>query len=638
MTQRADPSGPCYFGVWFGSSYTVCAGYDFKAQKFVIGKNDLSFGSSLSRPYASKSYSWTKTSNGKYPAHRFAFTLIGNKATIYLDGVQVLTSTNSAFASSGDILLMYSKGEAVIDNVAVSNADYNVATDTGATVMKVDFESGTASLAGWTLGGYITTDIREFDMRDYLPESHVHTNELVASHEATYFHGAYEEYECSACHLRTVVETGAALSDGALVYVAALGATCTANGNIEYWYGRDGRRYSDAAGNNEIAAASVGIAALGHELVYHPAIHASAPEDGFIEYWTCSRCLRSYADANAATEIDLTKSAATREVEREIGAIGTVKYREESQVNGSGIVGTFTTGEGNSNYSVLDVGNSGQKLNADYTLEMTIRIRDVDLETQIGGASGAFFGLYCENFTVGYDFATERWGISPTAGLFASYAFHPSETGTMCVLCDSYFHTVTIECTTGAIRVFVDGSSVLSASSLVRENNRYSIFYPRLCTVEFASYAFKYNGTWVNDHLTGAAIVSASTWTSRGSAYATTAETFTGSTLADSLRAIENAERMYGELSANEKLLVSNYAQLVRARTMYDLLASGGEGVRGDVDLDGSVNAADVIKIMRYLVGFDQPEFFVRFADYDGDGKVNARDVLTLMLALVNGD
>ena len=641
VTQRSSPSGPCYVGVWFGSGYSICAGYDFSAQKLVIGKNSLSFESSISSPYASKSYSWGRTQSGAYPVHRFAFNLQGNTASIYIDGVKMLSCKKSAFASSGDILLMYTKGECVIDNIVAADSAYDIAADSGSAVMKVDFENGSSSLDGWTLGGYITTDVRGFDLSDYCPDSHVHTNTLIATHTATFNHGSYEEYECSGCHKRTIVDTGAALADDALVHMSAVDPGCFENGHIEYWYDRSGKRYSDAAGNNVISADSTVIPALGHELVRHPAIYADSPEQSFIEYWSCSRCQRSFADADALTEISPIKTAAVREVEREIAAIGAVKYHEETSFTTSGIVGTFGNGAGNTNYSVLDVGNSGQKLNADYRVEMTVRVRDVDRATEIGGASGAFFGLGCENFTVGFDFATNRWGISPTACLFASYAFHPSELGSTCVLDDGYFHTVAFDCSDDAIRVFVDDSCVLNATSLVREDNRYCIFYPRLCTVDFACYSFKYNGLWMNDHLTGRAIVSASTWRDKGSGYGTTVQSFSGSTFADSLRAIEYAESLYAALSPNDKLLVSNYKALVAAREAYNRLAT--ESDYGDVNGDGEVTSRDIILIRQYVANYDNNtgrstvDVFSG-ADANGDGQISTKDIVLIRRYVANYD
>jgi len=622
VASRSNPTGPCYIGVWFGK-YSICAAYDFTAQKFVIGSNNMEFKSSISKPLASKAYSWTRMSNGEYPAHRFAFSLVGNTATIYLDGTPMLSYTDKSFASSDDVLLLYTKGEFIIDNITVSDSDYDVAAGTGNTILATDFENGSESLSDWILGGYITTDIREFDMSGYFSESHTHMNVLKASHEATYSHGSYDEYECSLCHKRTIVETGDVLVGDVLVHKREVKPTCTDDGHLEYWYDREGKRFSDAAGDNETSLSEITTSALGHDLTYYPAIEASSAEEGFVEYWRCSRCKKCFAEADGKTEIGLVKTNAIRETEKSIAAIGKVKYREESYVNGSGIVGTFMSFDGNACYSVLDVGNSASKLNADYTVEMLIRIRDVDKETIIGGIPGAFFGLSCENFTVGYDFVTEKWGISPISGLFASYPFNPSETGPMCVLDDGYFHNIRFECTTEAIRVFVDDTCVLNSSSLVRENNRYCIFYPRMCTVEFASYAFKYNGVWLNDHLKGRDIISASTWTSRGSGYGTTVQNFSGTTLIDSLRAIEYAESLYDSLSANEKLLVSNYDVLVDARNTYDWLEV--RPLYGDANDDGKVNISDVSAILKHIVGWDI-QINTELADVNCDGKINLSD------------
>ena len=463
--------------------------------------------------------------------------------------------------------------------------------------------------------------------------SHTHTNELIASHEATYFHGSYDEYECASCHTRTIVETGGAISGDAIVRLAALDPTCSAAGHIGYWYDRAGNRFSDAAGKTPLTAPTA-IAALGHDLVRHPAVKTTDDAEGSIEYWSCRRCRKSFADANAAIEIDPEKSDDVREVERAISAIGDVKYREETTLSASGVVGTFT---GSNGYSLFTVGNSGAKLNADYTVEMIVRFRDVDYATEIGGESGAFFGMGCENFTVGYDFASEKWGVSPTSGLFGSYAFHPSEAGTTCVLDDGCFHKIRIECTTAAIRVFVDGSCALSATSLVRENDKYCIFYPRLCVVEFASYAFMYNGAWVNDHLTGGAIANASTWQDRGEAYGKKVTSFTGSMFADSLSAIEYAESLFAGLSEDEKLIVPNRAALASARTTYDLLAAGHVFADGDVNRDGTLNARDVISLMRYLVGCRDYDFCADLADVFADGTLNARDVIALMKTVASG-
>ena len=58
---------------------------------------------------------------------------------------------------------------------------------------------------------------------------------------------------------------------------------------------------------------------------------------------------------------------------------------------------------------------------------------------------------------------------------------------------------------------------------------------------------------------------------------------------------------------------------------------------KGDVNGDGKINAQDVIKIMRYLVGWSDYELDTALADYNGDGKVNIRDVCLILKDIVNG-
>ena len=58
----------------------------------------------------------------------------------------------------------------------------------------------------------------------------------------------------------------------------------------------------------------------------------------------------------------------------------------------------------------------------------------------------------------------------------------------------------------------------------------------------------------------------------------------------------------------------------------------------GDANGDGTINAMDVVAIMKYSVGKREKHFFESAADYDGNGRINAKDVLALMLDIVNGE
>ena len=57
----------------------------------------------------------------------------------------------------------------------------------------------------------------------------------------------------------------------------------------------------------------------------------------------------------------------------------------------------------------------------------------------------------------------------------------------------------------------------------------------------------------------------------------------------------------------------------------------------GDLDGDGAINAADVIALMRHIIGLVDDGSAAEYADYNGDGFVNNRDVLLMMLDIANG-
>ena len=294
VTERSNPVGPCYFGVWLGDTYSVLAGYDFTMQKFVVGGVGMTYSQSMTDIIAQADYSWQKKADGYYPMHRFAINVQGNSLKIYMDGTQVLSTSSSRIGASktkNDLVLLYTKGEFCLDNFVVSKTSYNVATGSGSTIWTNDCESGMTKMSDWTFGGYTTVDVREYDIRNNFPENHVHSNSLIASHAANEYHGSYDEYECTVCYVRTVVDTGnpPTAHTHSLTHFAAVSAACTAPGSIEYWYcARCGKYFSDSAGNNEITADDIATSELGHD----PVETTKAPTclwDGWTRY-VCSRC------------------------------------------------------------------------------------------------------------------------------------------------------------------------------------------------------------------------------------------------------------------------------------------------------------------------------------------------------------
>ena len=81
-------------------------------------------------------------------------------------------------------------------------------------------------------------------------------------------------------------------------------ATCTQAGNEAYYLcSHCGKLFADENGETEVSEADVTIAALGHEMTHHEAVAATCTEDGNLEYWSCSRCELNFSDAEGTKEI-----------------------------------------------------------------------------------------------------------------------------------------------------------------------------------------------------------------------------------------------------------------------------------------------------------------------------------------------
>ena len=91
-----------------------------------------------------------------------------------------------------------------------------------------------------------------------------------------------------------------------LEHVVLVTASCTEKGVKEHWKCKDcGKLFSDANGTTETTAAALEIQADGktHNLKHVAAVKASCSAEGNIEYWQCETCKHYYSDKNATTEI-----------------------------------------------------------------------------------------------------------------------------------------------------------------------------------------------------------------------------------------------------------------------------------------------------------------------------------------------
>ena len=88
-----------------------------------------------------------------------------------------------------------------------------------------------------------------------------------------------------------------------LTKVPAKAATCTEDGNIEYYQCSDpdcGKLYKDAAGTQEITTADTVIKAAHTGIKLYPAKEPTCDKDGCVAYWFCTGCNNYYFDNNGA--------------------------------------------------------------------------------------------------------------------------------------------------------------------------------------------------------------------------------------------------------------------------------------------------------------------------------------------------
>lgn len=101
-----------------------------------------------------------------------------------------------------------------------------------------------------------------------------------------------------ACKHRPIAAPNAAGSP-----VGAAAATCTAGGNVEYWHcERCGKNYADSAAGRELASVATGIDPNNHSLTHVAAVAATCTKVGNIEYWHCAACGWNLNAAGAGLE------------------------------------------------------------------------------------------------------------------------------------------------------------------------------------------------------------------------------------------------------------------------------------------------------------------------------------------------
>ena len=99
------------------------------------------------------------------------------------------------------------------------------------------------------------------------------------------------------------------VTHGDMVHTPKKDATCTADGNEEYWTCETcGKIFSDAKGKTEIELSDTVISATGHNLIKTEANKATMDASGNIEYWYCSDCEKYFKDEKREHEITLDET------------------------------------------------------------------------------------------------------------------------------------------------------------------------------------------------------------------------------------------------------------------------------------------------------------------------------------------
>ena len=131
--------------------------------------------------------------------------------------------------------------------------------------------------------------------------------------------------ECSVCHEKETEKTEKAAH--ALTRHSATPATCTEDGNMEYWECEVcGKYFSDKDGKTEIPDKASVIIPAQHTLTHRSATSSTCTEDGNTEYWECSVCGKYFSDKNGENEITDKSSVI-------IVARHTLTYHEGNEAN-----------------------------------------------------------------------------------------------------------------------------------------------------------------------------------------------------------------------------------------------------------------------------------------------------------------
>ena len=147
-------------------------------------------------------------------------------------------------------------------------------------------------------------DLRHVEAIEASCTSTGNTEHWICNTCGRYFSDAGAQHEITAAS--TVTPAKGHTAD---IHVAAKSASCTEDGNIEYWECSEcGTLFSDSQCRNSVSASDVILGAIGHSPEHHDAVAATCTSSGNIEYWKCLRCGKLFSDSELTSEITLAQT------------------------------------------------------------------------------------------------------------------------------------------------------------------------------------------------------------------------------------------------------------------------------------------------------------------------------------------
>ncbi len=246
-------------------------------------------------------------------------TIVADKETYDAKSVAGLCASNTGkvtITGTGSLKIDAKNTVSTADDVSV----YGMWADTGASITvgnnaKVSATAGAAKGTGKSYGVKGTVKVSSLAVLTAIGDTQA--LESTPDIKDSSVGGALTNTTASASG-RAIWDGKQALASDTFKYVripgvhhtAAKAATCTAAGNIEYWYdGTDSKYYSDASLKTVVTQDQLVVAALGHSWDEGKVTKAATATKKGVRTYTCTRCKETKTEAIPATGVKYTVTA-----------------------------------------------------------------------------------------------------------------------------------------------------------------------------------------------------------------------------------------------------------------------------------------------------------------------------------------